>query len=74
LLIYRRVGGTATLASVTAAINAAAVADPNAPVMGAALETATALETLATRLRLRRIAPTNVSLFLAGYPSSRAAI
>ena len=72
MLIYGRVGGTATLASVTAAINAAATADPNVPLMSAAL--VTALETPATCLRLRRIAPTNISLFPAGHPSGRAVI
>jgi hypothetical protein len=74
LLIYKRVGSRATLASVTAAINAAAAANPNAPAISAALETATALETPATSLRLRRIALTNVSLFPAGHPSGCAAI
>jgi hypothetical protein len=72
LLIYGHVGSKPTLSSVTATINAAAAADPNAPAMGAALETATALETLATSLCPRRIALTNVSLFPAGHPSSCA--
>jgi hypothetical protein len=74
LLIYKRVGSRATLASIMAAINVAAAANLNVPAMSAALETATALETLATSLCPRRIALTNVSLFPAGYPSSRAAI
>jgi hypothetical protein len=59
LLIYRPVGSSSSLASVTAAINAAAAADPNAPPIAApAVETPS---TPKNKHHQRRLAPINIS-------------
>jgi hypothetical protein len=58
LLIYKPVGGTASLSSITAAINAAAAADPNTPAIATAPETPAAPRNARSQ---RRIAPVNLS-------------
>ncbi len=58
--IYGPVGGVATLASVTAAIDAAAAADQNAPANPAAVPVAAAAAAPAPARSVRRIRPTLV--------------
>jgi hypothetical protein len=70
LLIYGPIGGSATLSSVTAAINAAAAADPNAPDMSTAPEIPATPQN--TRPR-RRIAPKNISTTPRSVASGRVA-
>lgn len=68
LLIYGPVGGSASLSSVTAAINAAAAADPNEPAMATAPETPAAPRDIRSR---RGIAPINLSPTLRSVVSGR---